>query len=372
MTAPPLSRRAALLLPLAAALPHRAHAATAPIIDAAGRSITLKAPPERVVIIFNYEEFTAIAGPAGWNRVVGFGRNQWAGYRQANFVRYAAAIPALNGLADVGIADDKSFSVERTLSLRPDLLIVHEYAYRSMSPLMQQIEAAGVPILVIDYNAQDPQKHVASTMAMGQAMGTVDRAKALSDLYLDRMADIVRRRGGKDGGRVYVEIGRAGAGTYGNTYNNTMWGRMVEAAGGANVAKGAIPTGWAPMSPEAILAASPDFVFITGSSWANAPNAVRAGYDVDPDTARRSLAPYAERPGWATLPAIRSGELHVIETGLARSLCDWVATQYIASRLYPVAFQDVDPVDSLRQYHAQFLPVAFTGTWMAHWRPSNA
>lgn len=367
-----LSRRSALILPLAVALPHRARAAMQPITDAAGRTVTLKAPAERIVTIFNFEEFTAIAGPAGWDRVVGLGRKQWAGYRQANWNRYLAAIPALGGLADVGIADDKSFSVERTLSLRPDLLIVHEFAFRSMAPLMQQIEQAGIPILVIDYNAQDPAKHVASTLAIGAAVGAEDRAKALSDLYRDRMRDIARRIAGGASGKVYVEIGSGGAGVVGNTYNNAMWGRMVDAAGGANIARDKIPTGWAPMAPEAVLAAGPDFVFILGSSWLNAPNAVRAGFDVNIETSRRSLAPYAERAGWHALPAIRNGELHTIETGLARCLCDWVATQYIAKQLHPAAFSDIDPVDSLRRYHETFLPVPFSGTWMARLRPLGA
>lgn len=370
--APRLSRRPLLALPLLAALPTRARAAMPPITDAAGRTVTLKAPPERIVTIFNYEEFTAIGGTAAWDRVVGLGRKQWAGYRASNWKRYAAAIPALESLADVGIADDKSFSVERTLSLRPDLLIVHEWGFRSMAPLMEQIQAAGVPILVIDYNAQDPARHVASTLAVGAVLDRMDRAHALADLYMDCTRDIARRVAGQPPKRVYIEVGSAGAGTFGNTYNNVMWGRMIEAAGGMNIARDRIPSGWAPMAPEAVLAAAPEFVFILGSSWTNQPNAVRGGYEVDADTTRRSLLPYAERAGWHALPAIRNGELHMLETGLARSLPDWTATQYIAKQLHPEAFADVDPVDSLKRYHETFLPITFAGTWMTRLRPPAA
>ncbi len=364
MTAPPLSRRSALLLPLAIALPHRARAAMPPITDAAGRTVVLPARAERIVIIFNFEEFTAVGGTEAWTRVVGIGRKQWAGYRQANFTRFAAAIPGLDRLPDVGIADDRSFSVERTLGLRPDLLIVHDYAFRAMAPLMARIDQAGVPILVVDYNAQDPAKHVASTLALGAVTGTTARAQALAELYRDRLADIGRRIAGMPPRRVYVEAGNGGAGTTGNTYNGTMWGRMLEMAGATNIAATAIPIGWAPMAPEAVLAAAPEFVFITGSSWTNAPHAVRLGYDVDAETARRSLAPYADRAGWQALPAVRAGEVHAVETGLARSLYDWVAMQYIARQVHPAAFSDVDPVDALRRYHQAFLPVPFTGTWM--------
>lgn len=218
-----LSRRSALVLQLAAALPGRARAAMPPITDAIGRVVTLRAPPERVVIGFNFEEFTAVAGSAGWDRVVGFNRRQWAVNRQSNWHRYQAAIPRLSGLADIGASENNTFSVERVLGLRPDLLITLALDYNGMQPAMAQIEAAGVPILVVDYSAQ-----------------------------------------------------------------------------------------------------------VVGKP----------------------------------LPSIRSGELHAIETGLARSLWDWTATQYIAKQMHPDRFSDVDPVTELRRYHERFLPVPFEGAWM--------
>ena len=365
-----ISRRSALILPLVAALPDRARAAMLSFPDTAGRSVTLRAPAERIVIGFNFEEFTAVAGPAGWDRVVGFNKRQWAVNRTSNWKRYQAAIPRLTDLADVGASENGTFSVERVLGLRPDLLIVLALDYSGMGPAMAQIEQAGIPILVVDYNSQVLAKTVAGTLALGHATGNLDRAQALTDLYTARTADIARRVEGADRPKVYVELGQGGAGVIGNTYNNAMWGRMAELAGGTNIAAGRIPTGYSPMSAEAVLVSAPEHVFITASSWTGSPNAVQAGYDVEIATTRRTLAPYAGRPGWNTLPAIQSGELHAVETGLARSLWDWTATQYIAKQLHPTLFSDVDPVAGLRDYHERFLPVAFEGTWMARLTPA--
>jgi ABC-type Fe3+-hydroxamate transport system substrate-binding protein len=317
-----IHRRAFLVLPLAAASPGRAHAAMQPITDALGRTVTLKAPAERIVVGFNFEEFTAVAGPAGWDGVVGFDRHQWENNRRASWIRYQAAIPRLSALADIGDTETDTFSVERVLGLKPDLLITLAAGYTSCAPLMAQVEQAG------------------------------------------QLGDIQLRVEGRPRPKAYVELG--------NTYNNAMGGRMVEFAGGANIATGRIPTGWAPMSAEYVLAAAPAHIFITGSSWTNAPNAVRAGYDYDIETTRCTLAPYAGRPGWSALPAIRVNELHAIEAGLARSLWDWTGTQYIAKQLHPDAFADVDPVKSLRRYHEQFLPVTFEGCWMARVTPALA
>lgn len=367
-----LSRRAALIPPLATAIPGRARVAMPPITDAIGRTVTLRAPPERIVIGFNFEEFTAVAGPAGWERVVGFNRRQWAVNRQSNWRRYQAAIPRLAGLGDIGASENSTFSVERVLGLRPDLLITLALDYNGMQPAMAQIEAAGVSILVVDYNAQVLAKHVAGTLALGQATGNEDRAGALSELYTNKTADIARPFEGAPCPRVYVELGQGGSVVIGNTYNEAMWGPVGQLAGGANIAAGHIPAGFAPMSAEYVLAAAPEHVFITASSWAGSQNAVQAGYNVDIPTTRRTLAPYAERPGWAALPSIRNGELHAVETGLARSLWDWTATQYIAKQLHPDRFSDVDPVAELRRHHERFLPVAFEGTWMARLTPSPA
>ena len=123
-----LGRRSALALGLAAPfLARSAGAAPLAIPDAIGRSVTLPAAAERIVLLFNYEEFTAIAGVAGWDRVVGYARTQWAVNRSAIFRRYAVPIPRLLGMPDVGNTEENTFSVERVMSLRPDVVIMPEW-----------------------------------------------------------------------------------------------------------------------------------------------------------------------------------------------------------------------------------------------------
>ena len=310
-----LSRRSLLILPLAAALPHRARAALPPFTDAAGRTMRLKGPPERIVIAFNFEEFTAVAGPSGWDRVVGFGRKQWAVNRQAVWTHYLTAIPALANLADVGVADDKSFSVESVLGLRPDLLIIHEWGFRTMAPLMQQIEQAGVPILVIDYNAQDPRKHVASTLALGAAMGSTDRAKALADLYLDRLADISRRAAGAPAPRSmsrqprgrgcrWQHLQQRHVGPHAGDGRWLQYRQRQHSHGlGTHGTRGSAGRG-------AGLHVH-DWLLLGQRAQCRA-----GGFRRRPGDRQRSLVPYRDRPGSTLLPAIRSGELHTIEAGL--------------------------------------------------------
>ena len=152
--------------------------------------------------------------------------------------------------------------------------------------------------MVIDYNAEIPARHVASTVAMGIATGNEERTRVLAALYTDKLADIRRRVTAASGKpKVYVELGNGGAGVVGNTYWKGMWGRLLDFAGADNIAAGRIPGAWAPLNPEYVLAADPDAIFIAGSSWVGKPNAVMTGFDASPTVTRASLAPYANRQG---------------------------------------------------------------------------
>ena len=368
------SRRSALVLALSAALARSARAAPG-VVDALGRSVPLKGAAERIVIDFNYEEFTAVAGVAGWERVVGFNRTAWAGNRSAVYRRYLVPIPGLAGLPDVGDHESGTWSMERVLSLRPDLVILGYWTFVALGDQVRQLEALGIPVLVVDYNAEIPERHVASTLALGAATGNGERAQALAALYTGKLEGIRRRVADVPvRPKVYVELGQGGADVVGNSYWKGMWGRLLEFAGVDNIAAGHIPGAgaWGPLSPEYVLAADPDAVFVAGSSWVGRPAAVLTGFDADLATTRGRLAPYARRQGWDGMAAVRAGQVFAVEHGLCRALFDYTATAFIAKSVFPERFADVDPVGELRRYHEQFLPVAFEGTWMARLTPAGA
>ena len=365
---------AALALVLLAASELAAPALAAPrsVTDAAGRTVTVDAPVQRLVITFNYEEFTAIAGREGWDKVVGYSKTPWAGWRTSIWERYVAAIPRIGAMPDVGHNDDGSFSAEKVIALRPQVVIMPQWAFASQATAVAQFAALGIPTLVIDYNAQEPAKHVASTLAIGAVMGADARAKELAELYQREIDDIKRRiaaAAAPKKPKVYVEIGSPGPHQIGNTYTTTMWGRILDLLGADNIATGRIASAYGPMNAEAVIAANPEFIFIAGSSWPNVPQSVRLGYEVDAAATRATLRPYVERPGWPGLAAVRNGQVFAIQLGLARPLFDYAAMQFIAKQLYPAQFADVDPEENLRRYHERYLPIVYGGVWMLRLAP---
>ena len=362
----------AALLALFGLVGGTAWAATIEVTDALGRKVKVNTPVQRVIVNFNYEEFTAVAGKEAWAKVVGISRAPWEGWRPVIFKRYAAVIPNLQTMPDIGHSDDGTFSAEKVIALKPDVLFMAEWTYKSMQTARDQIEAAGIPIVVVDYNAQLLERHLASTRVMGKVMGTEARAEELAQLYERQYKDVMARVARASGGgkkKVYVELGQAGADTVGNSYSGTMWGKIVTLLGAENVADGKLPGPWGPVNAEAVIAANPDLVFIAGSSWVNKPKAVKTGYEATAEITRSTLAPYAQRPAWAGLKAVKNGQVHAIEHGLCRTLFDYVSMQYIAKQLYPEAFKDVDPVASFKAYHEKYLPVPYAGVWMLGIKP---
>ena len=340
------------------------------VTDVLGRTVTLARPAERVMLGFYFEDFLAIAGPGGADRLRAVSLFYWKGYRPLQYAAYVKALPRIADAVDVGDVDNGTFSAERIVAAGPDVAILSAAQYQYLGAAAATIEGAGIPIVVVDYNAQTVEKHVASTLAIGQVMGTEGRAQALADGYRALVAD-TERRVAADGGtrpRIYVELGQKGAAEPGNSYGRGMWAGTVDLAGGDNIAAGHIGA-YAPLAPEYVIAAKPQVIFVTGSEWTTQPGAVLMGFGIDADTTRER--PFLDRPGWRDLPAVKTGEVYALYHGGVRSLDDTAYLRFMAKALHPAAFADVDPLAELRGFYADWLPVKLDGTFMLRLDPAR-
>ncbi|MBW9074864.1 ABC transporter substrate-binding protein [Agrobacterium deltaense] len=342
------------------------------IKDLRDREVTIREPARRILLGFNYEDYIAVAGPEAMGRVVVLSLTPWKDWRPEQYAAYVKAIPSISSLIDVGDTETGTFSVEKAIAARADLAILAAWQYDTLGANAAQLEAAGIPVVVIDYNAQTVEKHVRSTLLLGQVTGQGERAKKLAEGYRAAMDDILARaaKAGPSSKKIYVELGKKGPDEIGNTYGKGMWGGVIDMLGGVNIAKGQIEN-WGPLSPEYTLAAKPDIVVITGSEWIGSPAAVLLGFGAGKTLANERLGAYLKRPGWADLPAIKNGEVHAIYHGGTRTLSDFVYVQYLAKLLYPDAFRDIDPGQEIDRFYKKWLPVRAEGVFVLRHQPAG-
>ncbi|MEQ1403912.1 ABC transporter substrate-binding protein [Neorhizobium sp. Rsf11] len=336
------------------------------ITDVLGRRVMLEKPAQHVMLGFYFEDYIAITGPTAIDRLKAISLNYWKGYRPLQYEAYLKTTPKIAELIDVGDADAGTMSAEKIIASRPDVVILSAGQYKYLGAAARTIEQVGIPLVVVDYNAQTVEKHVASTLIIGKVMGAEERAEELAEQYKAKVADTLARveRASKNAKpKVYVELGQKGAAEFGNSYGQGMWAGVVDAAGGRNIAAGQIAS-WGPLNPEYVLSSKPDAIFITGSEWTSLSNAVLMGFNIPPDVTRTRAEPYIGRAGWLDLPAVKNGEVYAIYHGGTRTLYDYAFLRYMAKALYPEAFRDVDPAAELSAYYRAYLPVKPDGTFM--------
>ena len=338
------------------------------VIDTMGRSVEMPEDPQRILLGFYFEDFMAVSGPEAYDRVVAISKDTWAGWRSLQWQTYAAAIPRLEELADVGEVDSGTFSLEAVVAAKPDVALLAAWQYKALGEVADRIEAAGIPIVVLDYNAQTVEKHVQSTQLLGQIMGAEERAKTLATEYAAAVAEVEKRLNDLPEGaapKVYVELARKGKDTVDNSYAGTQWGSVIDQLKATNIANGQI-SNWGQLSPEYVLAQNPQIILLAGSGWAGRDQAVIMGPGVDNALTHDRMQAYLGRPGWDGLDAVKNGKIYGIYHGGNRTLYDYAFLQFLAKAMYPEAFADVDPQAALDRFFATYMPVKFEGTYMTH------
>ena len=336
------------------------------LTDTMGRTVEVPEDPQRILLGFYFEDFMAVAGPEAYDRVVAISKDTWAGWRNLQWKTYAAAIPRLEELADVGEVDSGTFSLEAAIAAQPDVAVLAAWQYKALGEVADRIEAAGIPIVVLDYNAQTVEMHVKSTELLGALMGAEERAKTLADEYAAAVTEVESRLANLPEGaapRVYVELARKGKDTVDNSYSGTQWGSVIDQLGAINIANGQI-SNWGKLSPEYVLAQNPQVIMLAGSGWAGRDEAVIMGPGVDSALTHDRMKAYLGRPGWDGLDAVKSGKIIGVYHGGNRTLYDYAFLQFLAKAMYPEAFADMDPQASLDRFFATYMPVEFKGTYM--------
>jgi len=342
-----------------------ATAAPIEVTDVTGRKVTLDAPAKRIVLGLYFEDYWAIGGDPAMDRLVGISKAAWKDWRPANWEAYLKVRPSLDQLADVGEVEVSTFSVEKVMALKPDAVILAEWQAKGIGADLQRLVDAKIPVVLVDYQAQTLERHLATSRLIGKIVGAEDRAEKIATEYSRAIADIQDRvaKSGQPKPSVYIELGNKGPAAQGASYGDYMWGKIAEVAGGRNVTREVVKT-WGPVAPEQILASKPEVILMSGSEWRKHATGQLMGEGVTTAEAQERLNGFIARPGWNSLPAVKNGRVHAVYQGNSRTIMDYTSTQYVAKALYPNLFQDIDPQANYLKFYETYLPIRPVGTFM--------
>ena len=337
---------------------------TMEVTDLKGRTVTLPANIERVVVTFNLEEYLAVTGEAGVDKLVGWSHKYWKGRRDDAYNAYTKALPALESIPDVGYNGD--ISIEAIISLQPDVVLASATGanYNALEPAFDLLRQAGIEVVFFNFHKQTIETHQQSIQLIGKVMGQEERAAELARLYEEQMNlvyDRLKDLADEDRPSVYMEFSR-GPSVIGNSWSEQMWGAQIRECGGVNIAAGQEGAS-VDVPAEQVLAANPDFIIMSGCLQSDDTDNVVMGYGADRELAREHLEAYKSRDGWSSLNAVKNNNMGAIYHDLSRHIFDFAGAQFLAKTLHPDLFADIDPEANLAKFFSDYMPVELDGVW---------
>lgn len=357
----------------AAILPAAAEKIT--VTDIIGRKVEVEAPVRKIILGEGRQMYfvAALDKDDPFKRVVGW-RDDLGKADPENYKAYLARYPQIAKLPTFGGMKEGAFDVEQAIALKPDVLFMNIEAKVASdeAKLVEKLASVGIPVVYVDFR-EKPFEHTEPSMRLiGKLFGKEQVAEDFIKYRAEQIA-LVTDRLAKAGDlkRPLVMVERAGG--YSDdccmSFGNENFGKMVEFAGGRNLATPLIPGTFGTINPERIVADNPDIVIVTGSSWDGyvpGGNWVGLGAGADMTEARRKLANLMKRPAFAQTAAVKNGRVHGIWHQFYNSPYQFVAIQQIAKWQHPELFKDVDPDATMKVLHERFLPLPYEpGLWVS-------
>jgi iron complex transport system substrate-binding protein len=345
-------------------------AATITVTDIVGRSVDVKAPVQRMILGEGRQLYivAALEPENPFKRVVGWRDDLMKNDLDA-YNKYKDKFPQVAEIPFLGNPAGGEFSVEQAIALKPDLLVLNFDAYQGAQEagLIDKLAKVGIPTVVIDFRQHPLENTVPSILLLGKLLGKEARAQEFVDFYLRQLNTVYSRVDQLTGEKPTVFLYRAaGFGECCATFGRANMGLLIERAGGVNIGSDLLP-GWSgTINPEEVIAADPDLIIVTGANWSQVlPDGgyVGLGYSTSADQARQQLRSLLQVRGWETLQAARNERVHAIWHQFYNSPYHFVALQQFAKWLYPQEFTDVDPAQTFKEFHEQFLPIEYSGSF---------
>lgn len=269
------------------------------LTDDAGRSVTLKAAPKRIVSL----------APSNTETVYALGKGALV-VGVTEFCDYPAEAkekPKIGGFTKIDL--------EKVVGLSPDLVLATNIHAKSIVP---ELEKRGLTVFVIEPKNLD--EVLSKLVTFGKLLGATDEANRLSAQLKSRMDSITAKVAtAKTKPRVFYEIDK----TLYTPGPGSFIDDLLTKAGGANIAADA-KSPYAQLSAEVVIAKDPEVILLGDMLFGETPETLKT------------------RPGWANITAVKTNRIIPIpdENLVARPgprIIDGL--EMVARALYPDLFK---------------------------------
>jgi iron complex transport system substrate-binding protein len=347
------------------------------ITDVAGRKVEVSVPVEHVILGEGRQIYfvAALDTDAPFKRVVGW-RDDFKKADLDGYNEYLAKFPQMEKLPTFGGMKDGTFDIEQAVALKPDVIIMNIDAKTATEEAgyIEKLGKVGIPLVYVDFREKPMENTETSMRVIGELFDKQARAEEFITFRAEQIARVTSVLAKANPAKPLVFMERAGG--YSDdccmSFGNENFGKMVELAGGTNMAKDIIPGTFGTVNPEQIIASDPDQIIVTGANWelyVPGGNWVGVGPGANPKEAARKLANLMQRPAFTGVKAVRDANVHAIWHQFYNNPYQFVAVQQIAKWLHPELFKDLDPDATFSQLHARFLPVAYKPGYFASLKP---
>lgn len=333
------------------------------IIDQAGRNVRLEQAAQRL-FLSEPGDFAMLAALvdnpasriAAWNRWRLDERtvSHWRSIDPETFDR----------IEQVVVDGPQNLSAEMLIMHQPDLVVLDHF-FGKAAHVISQLERAGIPVAILTLEPKLTDKNPAEGLEkLAVLLGRADRGREVSEFIRMRRDRVVEKTMqlssiGVAKPTVLMEP-HAGIGPCCLSMGiGRSMGDMVVLAGGKLIGSEIIEEMSGRLSPEYIIAQSPEVYIGTGGRHLAGRGGLVLGVDVNPDEARTSLEQVMQRTGLRHIRAMEQGRVH----GIWHSGFGIVNLELVASWLYPQHFAEIDPADTQTQFNERFMPFAQEGTF---------
>lgn len=354
----------ALLVVLSGLVPARADIL---LKDVTGREVTLASPARRLliddgrfIIALSLIHPDPVGVLAAWPRDINrIGQRTYAAYK--------AKFPAIEALPKVA-SSAGTLSVEQVLAAKPDLA-VFSLGSQPSEEERAKIEAAGIPVVVIDFFVHPLRNLEPSLRLLGEATGREEQAEAFLAFRrerLDAIAAEVKALGDAPRPRVFLEPHAGMTADCCNSPGRGNVGEIIDFVGGTNIGEAVIPRAFGKLNLEYVVAQNPDIYIATGGSHLEGTGGTLIGPEYTIERARTTLAGVVARPGFAGLRAVRDKHVFALSHQLLNSPLDILTVEILARWIQPRLFGDLDVEATRRTLNERFLAVPVEGpNWVA-------